>query len=184
MTVEERSEGGRVVGAGASALWRAMTAADLDRLLAIADIVHPAYPEDRSVFEERLALYPAGCRVAECRGEAIGYGVMHPGRLGVPPPLDTPLGELPPDADCLYLHDIALLPEARGTGLGAAVLDYAHGLAAREGWRWLALTSTPGARSYWDRVGFTPYRDGGPALTAKLESYGGGMSYMTAPVRP
>ena len=174
MTMDERSEGGRVVGADASALWRAMTAADLDRLLAIADIVHPDYPEDRSVFEERLALYPAGCRVAECRGEVIGYGVMHPGKLGFPPPLA---------AVCSYLHDIALLPDARRTGLGAAVLDYAHGLAAREGWRWLALTSTPGARSYWDRVGFTPYRDGGPALAAKLESYGGGMSYMTAPVR-
>lgn len=183
MTAGLQSHGERGEGRGASALWRAMTAADLDRVLAIADIVHPAYPEERSVFEERLALYPAGCRVAERGGEAIGYGVMHPGRLGVPPPLDTPLGSLPADADCLYLHDIALLPESRGTGLGAAVLGYAHGLAAREGWRWLALTSTPGARSYWDRAGFTPYADGGPALEAKLASYGGGMSYMTAPVR-
>lgn len=183
MTAGELSDIGRPDGHGASALWRAMTAADLDRILTIADIVHPDYPEERGVFEERLALYAAGCRVAECRGTVIGYGVMHPGRLGVPPPLDTPLGSLPADADCLYLHDIALLPEARGTGLGAAVLGYAHGLAAREGWRWLALTSTPGARSYWDRVGFAPYADGGPALEAKLASYGAGMSYMTAPVR-
>ncbi|NUA98501.1 GNAT family N-acetyltransferase [Azospirillum melinis] len=183
MTAALQSDGDRGECRGASALWRAMTAADLDRILAIADIVHPAYPEERSVFEERLALYPAGCRVAERDGEAIGYGVMHPGRLGVPPPLDTPLGSLPADADCLYLHDIALLPESRGTGLGSAVLNYAHGLAKREGWRWLALTSTPGARSYWERVGFTPYAEGGPALEVKLASYGGGMSYMTAPVQ-
>lgn len=183
MTAGMQSERERVEGRGQSAVWRAMTAADLDRILAIADIVHPAYPEERGVFEERLALYPAGCRVAERGGEVIGYGVMHPGRLGVPPPLDTPLGDLPADADCLYLHDIALLPESRGTGLGAAVLNYAHGLAAREGWRWLALTSTPAARSYWDRVGFMPYAKGGTALEAKLASYGGGMSYMTAPVR-
>ncbi|MBK1841853.1 GNAT family N-acetyltransferase [Azospirillum sp. YIM B02556] len=184
MTAGFQPRDGRVDGDGASALWRAMTATDLDRILAIADIVHPAYPEERGVFEERLALYPAGCRVAECRGDAIGYGVMHPGKLGVPPPLDSPLGALPPDADCLYLHDIALLPMARGTGLGAGVLGYAHRLAGREGWRWLALTSTPGARSYWERVGFTSYREGGPALAAKLASYGGGMSYMTAPIRP
>ncbi|WP_247872209.1 GNAT family N-acetyltransferase [Azospirillum sp. TSO35-2] len=160
-----------------------MTEADLDRVLAIADIVHPAYPEERSVFEERLALYPAGCRLAERDGIAIGYGVMHPGRLGAPPPLDTPLGALPADANCLYLHDIALLPESRGSGLGAAVLEHAHALAARQGWGWLALTSTPGARSYWDRAGFTPFEAGDPALAAKLASYGGGMSYMTAPVR-
>ena len=183
MTAGVQSERERVEGRGPSAVWRAMTAADLSRILAIADVVHPAYPEDRSVFEERLSLYPAGCRVAESGGEAIGYGVMHPGRLGVPPPLDTPLGHLPADADCLYLHDIALLAESRGTGLGAAVLEYAHRLATREGWQWLALTSTPAARSYWDRVGFTPYAQGGPALESKLASYGGGMSYMTAPVR-
>ncbi|RJF83874.1 GNAT family N-acetyltransferase [Azospirillum cavernae] len=163
--------------------WRAMADTDLDAVLGVADVVHPDYPEDRAVFAERLALYPAGCRLAERDGVALGYGVMHPGRLGVPPPLDAPLGALPAAADCLYLHDIALLPETRGLGLGASVLDYAHGLAARGGFAWLALTSTPGARSYWDRAGFTPYDGGGPALAAKLASYGDGMAYMTAPTR-
>jgi GNAT superfamily N-acetyltransferase len=163
--------------------WRAMVEADLDAVLGVADVVHPDYPEDRAVFAERLALFPAGCRLAEREGMALGYGVMHPGRLGVPPPLDAPLGTLPAAADCLYLHDIALLPETRGLGLGAAVLDYAHELAARGGFAWLALTSTPGARSYWDRAGFTPYDGGGPALAAKLASYGDGMAYMTMPVR-
>lgn len=171
-----------------SVRWRAMEETDLDAVLGVADRVHPDYPEDRAVFAERLRLFPAGCRVAEREGCTLGYGVMHPGLLGVPPPLDAPLGALPAAADCLYLHDIALLPETRGLGLGAALLDYAHALAARVGLGRLALTSTPGARRYWQRVDFAPYEDAGygdagSALAAKLASYGGGMTYMTAPVR-
>lgn len=168
---------GRMTG-----VWRAMEAADLDAVLGVADVVHPDYPEDRSVFEERLALFPAGCRVALADGRMVGYAVMHPGIIGAPPPLDSPLGALPAAPDCLYLHDFALLPAARGHGLGDTALAYAHAVAAERGWSVLALTSTPGARSYWDRQGFTPY-DGGLALAAKLVSYGDGMAYMTAPVR-
>lgn len=167
--------------------WRAMEATDLDRVMAIAEIVHPDYPEDRAVFAERLALYPEGCAMAEADGLGIGYIVMHPGRLGVPPPLDSPLGTLPEAPDCLYLHDVALLPAARGLGLGVAALERMDALAVRQGFRWLALTSTPGARAFWDAQGFVP-RDGGPqdggaGLAAKLASYGGGMTYMTKPVK-
>lgn len=166
--------------------WRPMEAADLERVMAIAEVVHPDYPEDRAVFAERLALYPDGCAMAEASGAesdgaCIGYIVMHPGRLGAPPPLDAALGALPDAPDCLYLHDVALLPAARGLGLGAAALERMNALAARQGFRWLALTSTPGARAFWDAQGFLPH-DGGPGLAAKLASYGGGMTYMTKPV--
>ncbi|MBP2296910.1 GNAT family N-acetyltransferase [Azospirillum rugosum] len=162
--------------------WRAMEPADLDRVMAIAEVVHPDYPEERAVFAERLALFPDGCLMALAEGTAVGYAVMHPGRLGAPPPLDSPLGALPEGADCLYLHDVALLPAARGLGLGVSALERMEGIAAGRGFAWLALTSTPKARAFWDRNGFTPY-DGGPALAAKLASYGGGMAYMTRPVR-
>ena len=175
-----------------NAAWRAMEAADLDRVMSIAEVVHPDYPEDRAVFAERLALYPDGCAMAdvfraetsgaEADGPCIGYIVMHPGRLGVPPPLDSPLGALPEMPDCLYLHDVALLPAARGLGLGVAALERMNALAARQGFRWLALTSTPGARAFWDAQGFLPH-DGGAGLAAKLASYGGGMTYMAKPVK-
>ena len=158
--------------------WRAMEPADLDRVMAIAEVVHPDYPEERAVFEERLALFPEGCLMALADGASVGYAVMHPGRLGAPPPLDSPLGGLPEGADCLYLHDVALLPAARGLGLGVSAMERMEEIAGRRGFCWLALTSTPKARAFWDRNGFVPY-DGGPALAAKLASYGGGMAYMT-----
>lgn len=158
-----------------TAAWRPMAPADLDAVLAVAAVVHPGYPEALEVFAERLRLYPAGCRMAERGGAVVGYAVMHPGRIGCPPALDSCLGELPDGADCLYLHDVALLPEARGSGLGGAAVGYARELAVREGFAWLALTSTPEARGYWGRMGFVASE----AQPAALASYGGGMTYMT-----
>lgn len=162
--------------------WRAMTAADLPAVLAVADAVHTDYPERVEVFADRLALFPAGCRIAGGGDTVIGYGVMHPGILGRPPALDSLLERLPDGADCLYLHDIALLPAARGLGLGEAVLAHAHHVARDHGLPWLALTSTPLARGYWLARGFTPSDAGGEVLAAKLASYGDGMMYMTMPV--
>ncbi|WP_448203116.1 GNAT family N-acetyltransferase [Azospirillum sp. sgz302134] len=167
--------------------WRGMKPADLDAVMRIADIVHPDYPEERAVFAERLVLFPDGCRMALAGrelagGEPVGYAVMHPGVLGAPPPLDSPLGGLPEAADCLYLHDVALLPAARGFGLAALAVEHMDMLAVARGYGWLALTSTPKARGFWDRQGFLPH-DGGPALAAKLASYGDGMAYMTRRVR-
>ena len=161
-----------------SGTWRPMEAGDLDAVQAVAAEVHPGYPEERAVFAERLRLYPAGCRMAERGGAVVGYAILHPGRLGQPPALDSLLGGLPEAADCLYLHDVALLAAARGSGLGAAALDHATDLAAREGFAWLALTSTPEARGYWDRQGFTARAE----QPAALASYGGGMAYMVRAV--
>jgi GNAT superfamily N-acetyltransferase len=157
-----------------TAAWRPMAPADLDTVLAVAAEVHPGYPEALEVFAERLRLYPDGCLMAERGGAVVGYAVMHPGRLGCPPALDSALRELPDGADCLYLHDVALLPVARDSGLGAMALEWARTLAVWEGFAWLALTSTPEARGYWDRQGFSTCA----AQPVELASYGGGMTYM------
>lgn len=161
--------------------WRPMTAADLPEVSRIAAVVHPDYPESDAVFAERLALFPPGCRILAGEGACLGYAVLHPARLRQPPVLDTLLGALPADADCLYLHDVALLPEARGSGAGARIAEVADRIAADEGLRTLALTATPPARAYWLARGFTPVEDDA-ALAAKLTAYGPGMTYMTRTV--
>jgi GNAT superfamily N-acetyltransferase len=128
---------------------------------------------------ERLALFPAGCLIAEgAPGEVLGYAVSHPGR---PPALDSRLGELPSDADCLYLHDVALLPEARGLGLGESLVDLLRALGIRSGFKVLALTAVNRSTSYWRRRGFSDYSGDG-LLAAKLASYGDDAVYMISEV--
>ena len=162
--------------------WRPMTASDLAAVERIAEIVHPAYPESEEVPAERLAMFPSGCLIAEgAPGEVLGYAVSHPGRLGRPPALDSRLGELPSDADCLYLHDVALLPEARGLGLGESLVDLLRALGIRSGLKVLALTAVNRSASYWRRRGFCDYSGDG-VLAAKLASYADDAVYMISEV--
>jgi GNAT superfamily N-acetyltransferase len=163
-----------------TAHWRSMVAADLVAVERIAEIVHPAYPESEEVPMERLALFPAGCLIAESPvGAVLGYAVSHPSRLGRPPALDSRLGVLPADADCLYLHDVALLPEARGLGLGDSLVVLLRALAARSGLALLALTAVNRSAPYWRRRGFLDHSGDG-VLAAKLTSYGDDAVYMVS----
>lgn len=163
--------------------WRLMREEDLDAALEAADRIHPDYPERREVFAERLALHPTGCRVAEIDGRLVGYGVTHPWKSMRPPELDAALGAVPTDADVYYLHDIALLPAARGMRFGASALVWAEAEARAAGLAVLALTSTPGARGYWTARGFEPVA-ADKTLAAHLATYGEGMTHMTRRVAP
>ncbi|MBP0596900.1 GNAT family N-acetyltransferase [Herbaspirillum sp. LeCh32-8] len=152
--------------------WRPMTAADLDHVMAVAAVVHAGFFERREVFVERLALYPQGCLIAAGEGgDVIGYAFMHPARLGVPPALDSRLQQIDAAADCLYLHDVALLPAARGAGLGRALMALLSALMACEAYAQAALVAVHGSAPYWRSFGFDDVAAPSAALRDKLASY-------------
>lgn len=164
--------------ASTGAGWRALRPCDLARLERIAEIVHPAYPERAEIPAERLALFAPGCFAAWSGPEMVGYAVSHPGRLGDPPALDTLLGTLPAAPDCLYLHDVALLPAARGAGLGSALIARLVALAAARDLLALALVAVGTSARYWAAHGFRPPPDPPAGLSAKLASYGDAAAYL------
>lgn len=143
-------------GMANSLIWRAMTANDLDAVMAIAEQLHPDYPERRDVLAEKLALFPAGCQILAAGGPAAGYAFAHPAIAGVATALDTMMTDLPPAADALHLHDVALLPEGRGGGRVAALLDYLTGVARGVGLPQMTLVAVHGTTDYWRRFGFAP----------------------------
>lgn len=157
----------------AAPAWRPMRAGDLPDVERISAIVHPGYPEREAVPAERLRLFPAGCLIAPPSGAAIGYAIAHPGIIGQPPALDTLLGVLPDGADCLYIHDVALLPDARGLRLGAAVTAILAVVAKSYGFERLALTAVNNSSDFWSRQGFraTP-------MEKSMTSYGDDAIYM------
>lgn len=148
------------------AMWRPMAAADLGAVNAVADVVHVNYPEDPAVFANRLALFPAGCWMAEEDGAVLGYCIAHPGIVGEPPPLDCVLPVLPAAADCLYIHDVALLPAARGRHLGVALARRLEEVARAHGFDRMALTAVNNSNGFWGALGYEP------RPCAKLASYG------------
>jgi GNAT superfamily N-acetyltransferase len=133
-----------------------MVEADIAAVAAISDAAHGAYTERADVYAERLRLYPAGCWMLERDGEALGYLVTHPWRGDAPPMLNAYLTAIPAQTDQYYLHDLALLPQARGSGAAGAavhlVIDHARGA----GFERITLTAVNGADAFWRKQGFTP----------------------------
>lgn len=164
------------VGTMLEVAWRAMTPADLRAVLAVAAEVHPDYPEDEAVFAERLRLSPEGC-LCLAHGERLaGYVVSHRWTARTPPALNSLLGAIPPAANDWYLHDIALLPGARGTGAAGLAVEKLVALARDAGCARLALVAVNGSSSFWRRQGFRVVHDA--SLARKLASYDDAACYM------
>jgi GNAT superfamily N-acetyltransferase len=105
-----------------------------------------------------------------------GYGLSHRWFLNSIPPLDQLLGSIPPSPECLLIHDVAVLPHARGHGAAGILMGLAAALARKRGIPCLALVSVYGTRALWTRLGFEVISDG--SLTDKLKSYGSTARYM------
>lgn len=163
--------------------WRPMLMADTIKVCAIGDEVHAAYPESDEVFLERWQLWPRGCHVLESTVGIIGYCVSHPWRRRHPPELNVPLGALPESPETYYVHDVALLPAARGLGAGAALTAKLETHARALGLTEMALIAVYDAQHYWARHDFRPVLDD-PALTAKTASYSTGATYMERRLEP
>jgi GNAT superfamily N-acetyltransferase len=155
---------------------RPLAPADLPALETIAAKVHPDFFEEPAVFAERQQLYPAGTRLLEAGGASAGYVLSHPWRLGSLPALNARLGALPADADTYYLHDLALLPRARGTGAAGRIVADLVAHAREAGFAAMSLVAVNGSRKFWEKHGFATHD--APALADKLASYEADARYM------
>jgi len=158
------------------ATWRPAAAADLDEVERIGNAIHMTLQERPEVFANKLALFPQGCFVLTCNGTLAGYGIAHPWALGSVPALDTLMAALPPSPTCLYVHDVVVLPAARGQGAAGVLVDLYAAVARQQELPSLALVSVYGTYVFWERFGFQA--TAGPELADKLKSYGDTARYM------
>jgi len=156
--------------------WRAATSADLDNVHQIGEQIHLDLPEKREIFAEKLSLFPDGCFVLVQNETIVGYGFCHPWLLNRIPELNKPLLRLPSHADCILIHDVAILQQARGRGAADVLIETIVKLAKARGIANLALVSVYGSYRLWGRFGFEVVED--TALREKLRSYGGTARYM------
>lgn len=160
--------------------WRNMTDADLPAIKRVADIVHQDFPESDAVFEERLRLYAAGCFVLGNDERTAGYAVSHPWLYGRPPALNSLLQAIPLKADTYYIHDIALLDEARRSGSASGIVQTLVDHARGESFSNLSLIAVSGSAPFWQTRGFSIVSD--PDIDGKLQSYGRDARFMTLQV--
>jgi GNAT superfamily N-acetyltransferase len=104
----------------------------------------------------------------------MGYAISYPWRIDSAPPLNALIDEIPADADVIYLHDLALHPEARGTGATREIVERLADQARSRGWPAMTLVAvndaagllgearasrcatTPPSRTSWPATGLTP----------------------------
>ena len=131
----------------------AMTPADLDAVLALQQRCYGVgFLEHREAFEAKLAATQGldCCWMARRDdGEPLAYAVSLPVCEATLPALDAPRCERPAAPTLLYLHDMAVAPEARSLGLAARLLarlrERAHGL----GLPCMGLVAVQGSVPYW-----------------------------------
>ncbi|WP_246216072.1 GNAT family N-acetyltransferase [Microvirga makkahensis] len=153
-----------------------MVAQDLAKVQILADTIHLDHPEEPQVFAERLRLYPEGCLALEEDGRLIGYALTHPWHFGTPPKLNSLLGGIPAGATTYYVHDVALLPEARGKGHAVQAGERLVRHARDAGFGNLSLVAVNNSQAIWERLGF--HVTSVPGLEAKLLTYGPGAVLM------
>jgi ribosomal protein S18 acetylase RimI-like enzyme len=156
--------------------WRRMTPRDLDAVAAVADRIHPDFPEDRAIFAERLRLFPEGCHVLADGDAVCGYVLSHPWTWGEPPRLNSLLGRLPRRPTTYYLHDIALLPQGQGQRHAGAMVERLAAMAAAMALGNLSLVAVNDSTAFWKKQGFDEH--GSTRLGSHLASYGAGATFM------
>jgi N-acetylglutamate synthase-like GNAT family acetyltransferase len=169
------------IASGQGPKWRSTTTIDLGAIEKIANVVHADLSESREVFAEKLRLFPEGCFVLTDHGAVLGYAFVHPWLVNDIPKLNEFLLRVPSKPDCLLIHDVAVLQQARGMGASKALLELIAKLAKEREIPNLVLVSVYNSHLHWSRFGFEV---AGNELTAsKLNSYGETARYMVRRLR-
>jgi GNAT superfamily N-acetyltransferase len=156
--------------------WRLATENDFSAINAIALQIHPQLPERPDVMAEKQRLFPEGCLVLASGLIISGYVLSHPWKCNKIPALNELLWQLPKNPDCLYLHDIALLPNARGHRASRQLVETLIEIAYKEKLSFLALTSVYDTRGLWESYGFKPYKN--IHIDHQINTYGPTATYM------
>lgn len=161
-----------------SLLIRSMHERDIPAVLSVqAQCYSPAMNESACIIRERLAAAPQTAWIAEWGGQVQAYLTTYPGTLGKIGALGGQF-EIPAEADCLYLHDLAVAPSASGHGLGGRLVDKALKTALAMGLRQAALVCVQNAESFWQGLGFQRVPRLSAEARAALATYIGEAHYL------
>jgi len=157
--------------------WRCLPLDRIRDLVKIADSIHPGLSERADVFVERVKLFPDGCLglFDPETDELYGYAISHPINHRQPPALDSFLNDIDASADQYYIHDLAILPRARGSGSAQKCLELILTIAER--YETTSLVSVYGTAPFWSKYGFEGCEID-DKLRAKLVDYGDDAMYL------
>lgn len=157
---------------------RGMSQSDLPAISRIQrECYSEAILESVDSFSAKLSTSPHFCFSAVQGQLVVGYVVSLPWVFGEIPELDGSEYSVPPNADGLYIHDMAVTPSARDLGAAKHMLNAVLDTASQRGYKRIFLVAIQGASSYWMRHGFEVV-PAGASLKRDLSAYGREAVYM------
>ncbi len=157
-----------------------MTPTDLEQVLTIQRRCYPPqYHEPLGAFENKIRQSPTSAWLAVEAEMALAYLVTLPVDEDHFPALHAVNWQPPVRPKWLYLHDLAVDPDHRGSGAGQGLVQRAFEHARASGLAGLALVAVQGSQPYWHKQGFQARQVDHPGLLAKLRSFGADASFMT-----
>lgn len=160
-------------------LIRKMQEDDLDAVIQIQALAYSDdFLESPQVFARKLQLAPDFCWVAQQVDQVLGYLFSHPWINHLPPALHTPLELLPSSADTWFVHDMAILPGARGMGLASRLYQMAQKTAHDYQLQDSLLVAMPGVDAFWSNHGYQKITELSHQQQLKLAQYGPGSQLM------
>lgn len=141
---------------------RPLTPADVNQVLELQELAYAQnYLESAESFTVKIAAGPETCFGAWVEGQLVGYLVAVP--LASDAPVDLNSTEIEPiamgEAQVVYIHDLAVRPERRKTGLGDVLLVHLHDSATRYGLGAYSLVAVQKSAEYWAQRGFVAQED-------------------------
>lgn len=158
---------------------RVMRQADLASVIRIqAEVYIDEILESDDVITERFAAVPDTSWVIEGAQGVCGYLVGYLSYTGHVTPWGTAFTHKV-NADCLYLHDLAISKTVAGCGLGPRLVRYALEQARQRKLQSAALVSVQDSKRFWNKLGFDEYLKLPPTQQQSLATYTGPAFYMT-----
>lgn len=143
---------------------------DLAGIMAIQQHCYSDLTEPDDILLKRWQTHAETNWLALSSGKPLGYLIAYPSLYGNVTRLGAEF-ESYADADVLYLHDMAVSPQARGLGIAAELLQYAQQYATDSGLSTLALVAVQGSVPYWSRYGFSVVTAVDTQMQQALDSY-------------
>lgn len=127
-------------------------------------------PESADSLAAKLVAAPLSCFVATADDDVVAYLIALPWVSTAPPALNSPDCIIPALADCLYLHDLSVHPNARLSGVGRALIECFFARCAQWQFPQACLVAVQNSGAYWRRFGFQTAPTSA-LLAEKLASY-------------
>lgn len=152
---------------------RLMQSTDLPAVIKLQDRCYAAELfEPADVVINRFKNCAQTCWVALYQDKLWGYLFCYPSLAGKVGALAEDF-QVQSQANCLYLHDMAVSRDARGQGVARSLLAEAEHFAMSKQYQCLSLVAVQNSATYWQQQGFSPVPELTPEQQLLLASYTG-----------